>query len=63
MEVCTSGVGGGGEGLFAKRQLEEGQTPGMALKERLEATPSQGHKTKKLERRKSKYRVGKMEGL
>ena len=25
MEVCTSGVGGGGEGLFAKRQLEEGE--------------------------------------
>ena len=24
VEVCTSGVGGGGEGLFAKRQLEEG---------------------------------------
>ena len=24
MEVCSSGVGGGGEGLFAKRQLEEG---------------------------------------
>ena len=25
VEVCTSGVGGGGEGLFAKRQLEEGE--------------------------------------
>ena len=24
VEVCASGVGGGGEGLFAKRQLEEG---------------------------------------